>query len=85
MSKSAPIPVRFEKEEAEAIAKIAEESGLTNAEVIRRAVRLFFQEAQSPDALGGMLARSTPSAFKAALAAGPLERATANIKARKKK
>lgn len=44
--KGKPIPVRFEEVESAAIKEVSRQSGLKDAEVVRRAVRFFYREAQ---------------------------------------
>jgi hypothetical protein len=57
MSKGSPIPVRFEPQEARVIEDLARRTGLTQAEIVRRACRLLYSEvkARGPGLILGLI------------------------------
>ncbi len=64
MSKAKPIPVRFEQDEARALADLADRTGLPVADIIRRCVRLLSQEVQRQGSVGFILDLTSLSAPK---------------------
>ena len=61
MSKGDPIPTRFDEPENEAIAEIHRRTGLPNAEIIRRAVRLLAQHVKARGSVGFILEELSPA------------------------
>jgi hypothetical protein len=60
MSKGDPIPTRFDPLEDRAINELADRTGLPNAEIVRRAVRLLALRVKEEGAVGFILDELAP-------------------------
>jgi hypothetical protein len=60
-NKGDPIPTRFDPPENEAINAIARRTGLPNAEIVRRAVRLLAQQVKARGSVGFIVEELSPA------------------------
>ena len=60
MSKGFPIPTRFDRAEEEAISKLQQQTGLSQAEIIRRAVRYLRLRFEKERSVGFIVEELSP-------------------------